>query len=232
LLVSIVIPVRNDAGPLGALLDQLPPHPDAELIVSVTDPEDESLASLMAERPDVRWVHGAVGRGPQQNAGAALAGGRWLWFLHADSHVPAAWMDQFRATDVQTDVAGGAFRFALDSNAWQARLWETGVALRVRLFGLPYGDQGIFVRRAVFERMGGFRPLPLMEDVEFVGRLKREGRIRALKEQVHTSARRWEREGWWRRSARNQGLLALYYVGVSPEWLARLYDKEKVKSQK
>jgi hypothetical protein len=119
--------------------------------------------------------HGAVDGGPAERWCGA-AGGRWLWFLHADSHVPAAWMDQFRATDGETDVAGGAFRFALDSNAWQARLWETGVALRVRLFGLPYGDQGIFVRRAVFERMGGFRPLPLMEDVEFVGRLKREGR--------------------------------------------------------
>jgi len=77
----------------------------------------------------------------------------------------------------------------------------------------------------VFQRMGGFRPIPLMEDVEFVGRLKREGRIKHLKDQMVTSARRWEREGWWRRTLGNLGLLALYYVGVSPERLARRYEK-------
>ena len=93
------------------------------------------------------------------------------------------------------------------------------------LFGLPYGDQGLFVRRAVFERMGGFRPIPLMEDVEFVGRMKREGRILHLKVKIVTSARRWERDGWWRRTRGNLGLLALYYVGVSPERLARRYEK-------
>jgi rSAM/selenodomain-associated transferase 2 len=226
LLVSIVIPVRGDAGPLRALLAQLAPHPAAEVIVSTTDAADESLMIVTTERTDVRWVHGAAGRGVQQNAGAALARGRWIWFLHADSRVPSSWLDVFAALDAEPDVVGGAFRFALDSEAWQARLWERGVALRVRLFGLPYGDQGIFVRRAVFERMGGFHPLPLMEDVDFVGRLKREGRFRALKEQLHTSARRWEAEGWWRRSGRNVGLLALYYVGVSPERLARLYERE------
>jgi hypothetical protein len=123
-------------------------------------------------------------------------------------------------------VIGGSFRFALDSDAWQARIWERGVALRVRLFGLPYGDQGLFVRADVFARMGGFRALPLMEDVDLITRLKRQGRIRHLNEQLHTSARRWEREGWWRRSRRNLGLLALYYVGVEPERLARRYQRD------
>ena len=177
MLVSIVIPVRGDAGPLRTLLAQLPPQPGAEVIVSATGPGDESLATLAAERPDVRWVHGPAGRGPQQNAGAVQARGRWLWFVHADSRVPPNWVEVFGALDDDAQVVGGAFRFALDSTAWQARLWERGVALRVRLFGLPYGDQGLFVRRIVFERMGGFSPLPLMEDVDFIGRLKREGRI-------------------------------------------------------
>ena len=102
---------------------------------------------------------------------------------------------------------------------------ERGVAIRVRLFGLPYGDQGQFVRRSVFQRMGGFRPFPLMEDVDFIRRLKRVGRIRHLKVKLVTSARRWEREGWWRRTRGNLTLLALYYVGVSPERLARRYDR-------
>ena len=124
-------------------------------------------------------------------------------------------------------TVGGSFRFALDSTAWQARVWERGVALRVALFGLPYGDQGLFVRRDVFERMGGFRPIPLMEDVEFVGRLKREGRMVHLKVKIVTSARRWEREGWWRRTRRNLGLLALYHVGITPDELARRYEKRR-----
>ena len=204
-----------------------------QLIVTATGDKDESIPSAVgglhsveASRPDVVWVHGPPGRGVQLNAGAARADGRWLWFVHADSTLPAAFLAIFRELDRSGDTAGGSFRFALDSVDWQARVWERGVALRVAWLGLPYGDQGLFVRRAVFERMGGFRPIPLMEDVEFVGRLKREGRIVHLNVKIVTSARRWEREGWWRRTGRNLGLLALYYVGISPERLARGYERE------
>jgi rSAM/selenodomain-associated transferase 2 len=252
LLLSIVIPVRRDAEALSRLLAQLPPQPDVQLIVTATDDKDESIPSASAGwraieacRQDVVWVHGLPGRGTQLNAGAARAEGRWLWFVHADSTLPAGFLAIFRqfgpgaesAPDAHSEanssagaaaddaVVGGSFRFALDSRAWQARVWERGVALRVALLGLPYGDQGLFVRRSVFERMGGFRPIPLMEDVEFVGRLKREGRTVHLKVKVVTSARRWEQEGWWRRTRRNLGLLALYYVGISPERLARRYEK-------
>ena len=257
MLLSIVIPVRRDAEALSRLLAQLPPQPDVQLIVTASDDKDESISSaaegsraIEVSRPDVIWVHGPPGRGVQLNAGAARAEGRWLWFVHADSTLPAGFLAIFRQFDAdgagsaadayanahakgtrvaaaEPAVAGGSFRFALDSAAWQARVWERGVALRVALFGLPFGDQGLFVRRAVFERMGGFRPIPLMEDVEFVGRLKREGRIVHLKVRIVTSARRWEREGWWRRTRRNLGLLALYYVGISPERLARAAEREK-----
>jgi rSAM/selenodomain-associated transferase 2 len=253
LLLSIVIPVRRDAEALGRLLAQLPPQPDMQLIVTATDDKDESIPSaadglraIQASRPDVVWVHGPTGRGVQLNAGAARAEGRWLWFVHADSTLPTGFPAIFRQLDaggadadadaanansgaVAADpaVVGGSFRFALDSAAWQARVWERGVALRVVLFGLPYGDQGLFVRRDVFERMGGFRPIPLMEDVEFVGRLKRQGRILHLKVKIVTSARRWEREGWWRRTRLNLGLLALYYVGITPDELARRYEKSE-----
>jgi len=147
--------------------------------------------------------------------------------VHADSTVPRAFARVFHELDQEPEVAGGSFRFALDHSSWQARVWEHGVAARVRLFGLAYGDQGQFVRRRVFERMGGFRPLPLMEDVDFMRRLKRQGRIRHLNLKLVTSARRWEREGWWRRTRGNLTLLALYYVGVSPERLARRYDRSQ-----
>ena len=112
------------------------------------------------------------------------------------------------------DVVGGWFRFALDDPAWQARLIERAVAWRVRLFRLPYGDQGLFVRRHTFAALGGYRDIPLMEDVEFVGRLLDQGRVVELPRSITTSAPRWRRDGWFRRSARNMALLGLYFCGV------------------
>ena len=226
-LVSMVIPVRGDVAPLERLLAALPPQAEVQLIVTASGDRDEPWTALEARRPDVDWVWGPPGRGSQQNRGAARAVGRWLWFVHADSRVPPAFLGSFRALDADPRAAWGAFRFALDCPAWQARVWERGVALRVRLFDRPYGDQGIFVRREVFYQAGGFLPIPLMEDVELVTRLKRVGRGRHLTEQLATSAARWEREGWCRRSLRNLGLLALYYVGVSPGALARRYEKSR-----
>lgn len=225
LLVSVVIPVRGDSDALTSLLGQLGAHPDLEVIVSSTGALDAAQGRLRAERPDVRWLDGAPGRGGQLNRGAAAATGRWLWFVHADSTLPTAWLEAFRAFDLQAEVVGGSFRFHLDSPAWQARWLERGVAVRVRLFDLPYGDQGIFVRRDVFTSMGGYRPLPLMEDVEFVRRLKRRGRLAHLSLRLTTSARRWESRGWLRQSAANVTTLALYGLGVSPERLARRYDR-------
>jgi rSAM/selenodomain-associated transferase 2 len=224
MLVSIVIPVRHDATALAQLLAQLPPAPDVELIVSVAAPMDDATQALRQGRGDVRWLETAPGRGVQLNAGADLAGGEWLWFLHADSRVPRGWLHAFRSMSSADDgFVGGSFRFVLDSRAWQARFLEQMVALRVRALALPYGDQGIFVRRAVFQSIGGFAPLPLMEDVDFVRRLKRIGRLRHLSLQLTTSARRWERDGWVRRSAGNLLILTMYLAGVSPQRLARRY---------
>ncbi|MGE0815321.1 MAG: TIGR04283 family arsenosugar biosynthesis glycosyltransferase [Vicinamibacterales bacterium] len=225
-LVSVVIPVRGDAGPLGRLLAQLTATPEVEVIVSAAADAGTGAATgpLHAARPDVRWVEGPAGRGTQLNRGAAGASGAWLWFVHADSVVPPGWLEAFRTLDAEAAVAGGSFRFRLDSPAWQARLLERGVALRVRLFDLPYGDQGIFARRAVFQSIGGFLPIPLMEDVEFIRRLKRHGRLAHLTLGLTTSARRWEARGWVRQSAANLATLGLYGLGVSPDRLARRYD--------
>jgi rSAM/selenodomain-associated transferase 2 len=225
-LVSIVIPVRGDLDALDALLADLPPLPEVQVIVSATGPVGDASRRLRASRPDVVWVDGPPGRGPQQNRGAARATGRWLWFVHADSRLPGVWLQAFRDLDPRDGVVGGSFRLALASEAWQARLWERGVAARVALFGLPYGDQGLFVRRETFQDLGGFAEIPLMEDVDLVRRLKRRGALCHLRLRLATSARRWERGGWVRRSARNLALLALYYCGVPPARLARLYDRE------
>lgn len=230
-LISVIIPVVREADALAALLAQLPQSGEVEVIVSIATPIDGAILAARARHVGVTWVESPPGRGIQLNAGAARAVGRWLWFVHVDSRLPAGWLDAFRTLDAPAPpagdggavVLGGAFAFALDSPAWQARLLERAVSLRVRLFNLPYGDQGLFVRRQIFEAMGGFAPIPLMEDVDFVRRLTRLGRLRHLTLRLTTSARRWEQEGWFRRSADNLLTLTLYKVGVSPARLARRY---------
>jgi rSAM/selenodomain-associated transferase 2 len=237
MLVSVVIPVLAGDQALEQILDQLHAQADVEIIVSIAGHSD--TRALREARPDVRWIDAPIGRGSQLNAGAARATGRWLWFVHADSQLPPRWVEVFRALeDRQGDqgepsgerrdspsVVGGSFSFRLDSDAWQARVIEAGVRWRVRLFSLPYGDQGLFVRRSVFEQMGGFADIPLMEDVEFIRRLKGRGRVRHLNLYLGTSARRWERDGWFRRSALNLTFLMLYALGASPDWLSRRYNR-------
>jgi len=220
--VSIVVPVLSDAEAAERLVGQIGPHDPVEVIVADGGP-DPALDAL-GTRPKVRLLRVARGRARQMNAGATAATGEWLLFLHADSRLPPDWIRHLR--QVPGDAAGGWFRFALDDDAWQARAIERGVAWRVRLFRLPYGDQGLFVRRHAFHALGGFAELPLMEDVEFVRRLMREGRPFELPLPLVTSARRWRRDGWFRRSARNLAILICYLAGVPPARLARWYIRD------
>jgi len=219
-LVSIVVPVLDDFEAAAALLAQVAPDPRVEIVLA-DGSTDVRLDRLAGARPDARIVRTQTGRARQMNAGAAAAGGAWLWFVHADSRLPPEWLSCFTA--LPPAAAGGWFRFALDDAAWQARLVEAGVGWRVRVLSLPYGDQGLFVRRDLFGRIGGFAELPLMEDVEFVRRLRRAGPIVEMPLALGTSSRRWRRDGWLRRSARNVALVTLYLAGVAPARLARWY---------
>jgi rSAM/selenodomain-associated transferase 2 len=220
ILPSVIIPVYRDAEALVRTL-AFTDFAGAELIVSSTT-DDGSLASLRHDRPDIVWVDAPRGRGCQMNAGAAVARGEWLLFLHADTRLPSGWADVIDAASRETSVIAGCFRFALDSSAPAARLIELGVRARVAVLGLPYGDQAIFVRRDVFEAMGGYAPIPIMEDVDLVRRLRRRGRLLRSVKPAITSARRWERDGWIGRTARHLLLIALYFCGVSPARLAGL----------
>ena len=228
-LVSVVVPVLHDTPALEELLEILTAreiagegHAD-EVIVVNGDPSDASVERARARFPGVRWTTSHVGRGRQMNAGASLASGRWLLFLHADSCPDSGWVDEIRGTDADPRVVGGAFSFALRSSAQVARLIEWGVAWRVRWLGLPYGDQGLAVRREVFGQLDGYAPLPIMEDVDLVRRLRQRGQVRRLRTPIRVSARRWGRDGWARRTRLNVWLLVQYYAGVSPARLARRY---------
>jgi rSAM/selenodomain-associated transferase 2 len=218
--VSVVIPVFFDAEAVSALLTSLSTGLDVEIIL-VDGDADPRLDALAGAHPGVVLHRSGRGRGRQMNAGAAIATGEWLLFLHADSTLPPGWLAAI--ANLPGGVAGGWFRFALDDPAWQARVIERLTAWRVTVLRLPYGDQGLFLRRRLFEQLGGFKDFPLMEDVEFVRRLVHAGRMAELPLPLLTSARRWRRDGWFRRSTMNVLLVALYYIGVKTERLARWY---------
>ena len=225
-LVSIVVPVLRDTPELGGLLDSLQmDRLDAgvEVVVVNGDTTDGSLEPLRRRVTTVRWIDSEPGRGCQMNAGARASSGRWLLFLHADARLGAGWLAVVREAEERPDVVGGAFRLALASAHWAARVVEGGVAFRTRWLRLPYGDQAIFVRREAFESLEGYRLLGLMEDVDFVRRLGRRGRLWFPPVSVRVSVRRWERDGWLRRTVLNLALLGLYVAGVAPDRLARWY---------
>jgi len=220
-LVTIVTPVLGDTDAARTLLGQIPATLDVEIIV-VDGGADPEIESVVTAHGRATLHRAAAGRAHQMNAGAAGASGEWLLFLHADSVLPPGWLPAMAM--LGDAVAGGWFRFALDDAAWQARVIEQLVAWRVRHLRLPYGDQGLFVRRSVFERLGGFRELPLLEDVELVRRLVRAGRTVELPLALGTSSRRWRRDGWFRRSTKNIAIVGLYLAGVPPSRLARWYS--------
>jgi rSAM/selenodomain-associated transferase 2 len=192
-------------------------------VVVVAPPDDaEALRPLRTAHPSIVWIHALRGRARQMNAGAAVARGGWLLFLHADTRLADGWRHAIEAADPDPDISAGCFRFALDSPSVAARVLEIGVRMRVHLFGLPYGDQGLFVRRAAFDALNGYADLPIMEDVDLVRRLRSQGRLLRSALPAVTSARRWERDGWVRRTLRHLALILLYFCGVPPERLIRL----------
>jgi rSAM/selenodomain-associated transferase 2 len=217
-MLSVVIPTLDAAATLEACLAGLR---GADEIVVADGGSSDSTAAV-AERHGARLVRSPAGRGGQLAAGAAAAAGDWLLFLHADTFLAPGWREAAEAHIAAHPEKAACFRFRLDERAWQARLVEAGVALRVRLLGLPYGDQGLLVSRSLYDRLGGFRALPLMEDVDLVRRIGR-GRIERLEVDALTSPDRWRRDGWLRRSGRNLLCLALFRLGMGADRLARLY---------
>lgn len=189
----------------------------------VVDGGSRDATAEIARAAGAKVIAAERGRGPQLRAGAAVATGDWLLFVHADTRLGSGWRAAAMRHIAQAPARPACFRFRLDDRAWQARVIERGVGLRVALLGLPYGDQALLVSRALYDAAGGYRPLPLMEDVDLLRRLPRPCLLAAA---AVTSAARWRRDGWFQRSARNLAILALWRLGTSPKRLALLYAGE------
>ena len=162
------------------------------------------------------------GRGVQLREGALRATGDWLVFLHADTRLEAGWAAALES--LPAGIVGGAFRFALDSARASYRALEAAVRARCRVFQMPYGDQAIFARRWAYQAAGGFPRLPIMEDVDFVSRLRRVGPLAFPRVRAFTSPRRYEQAGLVRATLRNWWVLGLYAAGRPAERLAEIYD--------
>ena len=224
-MISVVIPTLDAATGLRGCLTALVPAAMQGLVreVVIADGGSADATLEIAEETGARVVTGAAGRGAQLAAGCAEAKGPWLLVLHADTRLEPDWSGAARRHIAEHPEQAGWFGFALDDPRPLARLWEAGVGLRSRWAALPYGDQGLLLSKALYEGVGGYRPLPLMEDVDLVRRLGRR-RLRPLGARAVTSAERYRREGYARRSARNAWLLARYLTGADAGELARRYD--------
>jgi rSAM/selenodomain-associated transferase 2 len=217
--LTVVIPALGSAETLPATLAALG---DAAAEVVVADGGSMDGTPALAAALGARVVTAPRGRGVQLAAGVAAARGPWLLLLHADTRLAPGWAEAARRHMAEGTGRAAHFRLALDDAAPAARRLERAVAWRCRALGLPYGDQGLLIHRDLLAGVGGVRPLPLMEDVDLVRRLGRQ-RLVALDVAAVTSAARWRREGYLRRSTRNLVCLGLWFAGIPPATIARVY---------
>jgi rSAM/selenodomain-associated transferase 2 len=223
--LSIIIPVLSEAGSIGETIHHirgLDAAGTAEIIVVDGDPGGSTISAIKAE--DVRMVVAEKGRARQMNLGAALATGDVLLFLHADTLLPSNAFALIRSTMNDKRFVGGAFDLGFNTKRKIFKITEGYVFLRTRLTKIPFGDQAIFIRRDYFEKIGGYRDIPILEDVELMKRIrKRADAIRIILAKVRTSVRRYEKEGVLFCTLRNWLLQISYALGMSPERLAKWY---------
>lgn len=221
--LSVVIPALNEAANLTRLLPALARGcPGAEIVVVDGGSRDET-AAVVARQPGARLVASERGRARQMNAGARQAAGDVLLFLHADTWLPAEAGAAVDRALAEPGVVAGRFDVRFDNPRPVFRMVAWFMNTRSRASGICTGDQAIFVRRADFEAVGGYPDIPLMEDIELSRRLKRRGRLAALRLRVTTSARKWEREGPLRTMGLMWALRFLHFCGVAPARLHRWY---------
>ncbi|HEU0215257.1 MAG TPA: TIGR04283 family arsenosugar biosynthesis glycosyltransferase [Stellaceae bacterium] len=221
--ISVIIPTLNAAATVPQLLAVLHAATTVKEVIVVDGGSADDTVAL-SRTAGAAVIDAPRGRGRQLAAGAAASAGDWLLFMHADCRLEAGWELAVRGfvAEPEAEARAGYFDFALDDPAPAARRLERIVAWRCRVMALPYGDQGLLIARRLYDDIGGFAPLPLMEDVDLVRRLGRR-RLARIGVRCVASARRYRLGGYWRRPTRNLVCLSLYFAGVSPERIARLY---------
>lgn len=223
--LSIIIPVLGEQERIGPCLRNLRTQgfiDSRQIIVVDGDPAGGTIDLI--RDGEILCLKGAPGRALQMNAGAAVAEGQILLFLHADTILPPGALEKISRVMAIGRYVGGAFDLAIDSDRLFLKYIAMRASFRSRLNRIPYGDQAIFVDRAYFEGIGGFKEIPIMEDVDLMRRIKKDRKkIHIFRDRVLTSSRRWEAEGPLYTTLRNQCLLFLYYLGARPERLARFY---------
>jgi rSAM/selenodomain-associated transferase 2 len=222
---SFIIPVYREEEIIDSAIDHLmhlQKFAAAEIIVADGDYEGSTLTKII--NANVKKILCPKGRARQMNCGAAKSSADILIFLHADTRLPENALKKIATLLEDETIVGGAFDLSIDSQRFAFRIIEKIASIRSRLTRIPYGDQAIFIRRGYFQSLGGFKDIPIMEDVELMRRIKRrQGKINILKDKVKTSPRRWETEGVVFCTLRNWFLITLYSLGAKPETLAKFY---------
>ena len=221
LSLGVVIPALNEEDLVGRAVESCWKAGAREVIVADGGSTDGTPKAAAAAGAIV--LPAPRGRPAQMNAGACLSTADVLIFLHADACLPRAAGDEIRAVLADPEVGGGAFRLRVDAPSFYFRALSTIARARAYWWRTVFGDQGIFARRELFEKIGGYRDLPILEDFDFVKRLRRKARFRLLRGEVRSSVRRWRKKGKFRTSLINWSILFLYQTGADPVRLAKWY---------
>jgi rSAM/selenodomain-associated transferase 2 len=224
--ISIIIPVLNEALGISTVIKRIGDASDVEIIVVDGGSQDETVN--IAKSFSVKLICTTPGRASQMNAGAAIATGDILLFLHGDTILPTNFDTLIREILQDSKVMAGAFELRIDSQRRGVRLIERMVKMRSHFLSMPYGDQAIFLKTAVFHDIGGFPNLPIMEDFELIRCLRKKGKIGIIPAPVITSGRRWEKLGVVKTTLINQLIVAGYFLGIPPEELVGWY-RQRIK---
>lgn len=224
-LISVIVPVWKEQEIINKTIEHLRALSrdiPVEILVADGDPDRQTVKAVRYH--NIKKIESPRGRGIQMNFGAKYATGDILLFLHADTLLPENAFKKILKALKNREFAGGAFDLSIDAPGTCFRVIETAASWRSRLTRIPYGDQAIFLHKRIFDKINGYKKIPLMEDVDLMRRLKKENyKIIFIPERVKTSARKWQKNGILYCTLRNWYIISLFFAGVSPDKLAKYY---------